>query len=80
MINKKYAIKVVQLARLRRILTSKTTTGIDSLESEIAIMKKLDYKHLVKMYEVLGDQENDKIYIITEFMNNGALKICKLLC
>ena len=75
----KYAVKVVQLARLRRILTSKTTTGIDSLETEIAIMKKLDFKHLVKMYEVLGDQENDKIYIITEFMKNGALKIGKFL-
>ena len=77
MINKKYAIKVVQLGRLRRILTSKTTTGIDSLWSEIAIMKKLKYKHLVKLYEVMGDQEDDRIYIVTEYMKNGALKVGK---
>lgn len=75
----KYAVKVVQLARLRRMMTSKTTTGVDSLESEIAIMKKLKYKHLVKLYEVLGDQENDRVYIITEFMKNGVLKISKAI-
>lgn len=70
---KKFAVKVVQLTKLRRILTSKNKTGVDSLKTEIVIMKKLDHKHLVKMYEVLGDAESDKIYIITEFMKNGSL-------
>lgn len=71
--NKKVAVKIVQLTKLRRILTSKNTTGVDSLKTEIVIMKKLKHKHLVKFYEVLGDQENDKIYIVTEYMKNGAL-------
>ena len=64
---------MVQLTKLRRILTSKTTTGVDSLKTEIVIMKKLDHKHLVKMFEVLGDKDDDKIYIITEYMKNGSL-------
>ena len=74
MMNKeKYAIKIIQLTKLRRILTSKTTTAVDSLKTEIVIMKKLNHKHLVKLYEVLGDQENDKIYIIAEYMKGGSL-------
>jgi serine/threonine protein kinase len=64
---------VVQLTKLRRILTSKNTTGVDSLKTEIVIMKKLKHKHLVKLYEVLGDQENDKIFIVTEYMKDGSL-------
>jgi len=70
---KKYAIKIVQLTKLRRILTSKNTTGVDSLKTEIVIMKKLKHKHLVKLYEVIGDQGDDKIYIVTEYMKNGSL-------
>jgi serine/threonine protein kinase len=69
----KVAVKVVQLTKLRRILTSKTTTGVDSLKTEIVIMKKLNHKHLVKLFEVLGDHQNDKIYIITEYMKGGSL-------
>ena len=28
---------------------------------------------MVKLYEVLGDQENDKIYIVAEYMRGGSL-------
>lgn len=70
---KKFAIKVVQLTKLRRIITSKNKTGVDSLKQEIFIMKKLDHKHLVKMYEVMGDQNEEKIYIVTEYMRGGSL-------
>ena len=69
----KCAVKLVQLTKLRRIFTSKTTTGIDSLKTEIVIMKKLDHKHVVKLFEVLGDKDDDKIYIITEYMKGGSL-------
>ena len=69
----KYAVKIITLTKLRRILTSKTTTAVDSLKTEIVIMKKLNHKHLVKLYEVLGEKENDKIYIVTEYMKNGSL-------
>ena len=69
----KYAVKIVTLTKLRRILTSKTTTAVDSLKTEIVIMKKLNHKHLVKLYDVLGDQENDRIYIVSEYMRNGSL-------
>lgn len=30
---------------------------------EIAIMKKLQHPHLVTLYEVIDDEENDKLYM-----------------
>lgn len=43
------------------------------LESEIAIMKKVDHKHIVRLLEVIEDAEANKLYLIMEYMNRGAI-------
>lgn len=38
------------------------------LEREVAIMKKIDHPHLVKLFEVIEDPYDEKIYLVMEFM------------
>lgn len=40
----------------------------------MAIMKKLDHPHLVKLYEIIDDPKEKKLYLITEFVKKGNLE------
>lgn len=68
-----YAIKIINVLRMKRMLTSKVTTGVDSLEQEIDILKTINNSRCVGLKEVIGDEEDDKVYIITEYMRKGSL-------
>ncbi len=41
--------------------------------TEIAIMKKLQHENVVKLVEVIQEVDNDEIYIIMEYVENGSL-------
>ncbi len=43
------------------------------MEREIAIMKKLDHPYVIKLYEVLDDPQNDKLYLIMEYAEEKQL-------
>jgi len=49
---------------------TKIFTGIQTVQSEIAVMKKLEHENIVKLHEVIEDQENDKIYLGKMNYNN----------
>mmetsp|Transcript_12876 Transcript_12876/g.6377 ORF Transcript_12876/g.6377 Transcript_12876/m.6377 type:complete len:105 (-) Transcript_12876:539-853(-) len=36
-------------------------------------MKKLDHPHVIKLYEVIDDEEEDKLYMIIEYASNGSI-------
>lgn len=36
-------------------------------------MKKIDHPHLVKLYEVIDDPEDEKIYMVMEYMQKGSI-------
>ncbi|KAL4432322.1 hypothetical protein ABPG74_011081 [Tetrahymena malaccensis] len=52
---------------------TKIFTGIQTVQSEIAVMKKLEHENIVKLYEVIDDTENDKIYLVIDFAEKGQL-------
>jgi len=40
----------------------------------MAIMKKLDHPHIVKLYEIIDDPQKKKLYLITELVKKGNLE------
>lgn len=40
---------------------------------EIAIMKKLDHPYLVRLHEVMDDEENEKLYMVMDYCSKGEL-------
>ena len=56
--NKYYAVKIANVKILKKKLFSKEVTAYTLLEKEIAIWKKLNHPNIVKLYEVIHDEEN----------------------
>ncbi len=71
---KQFAIKIIDKTILRR----REGVGVKNnflgdVLKEIAIMKKLRHPNIVELREVINDPHHDKIYIVQEFMEKGAL-------
>ncbi|KAI9066214.1 kinase-like protein [Trametes sanguinea] len=67
--------------RKRNLPRSSNTPLVDQLGStehkirkEIAIMKKLSHPHIVRLLEVIDDRQNDKIYMVMEYLGGGEIK------
>ncbi|AEY95466.1 FACL053Cp [Eremothecium gossypii FDAG1] len=48
----------------------------EKIRREIAIMKKCDHEHVVKLIEVLDDMKSRKIYLVLEYCSKGEVKWC----
>lgn len=76
----KVAIKIVDrtgkpalmLNRLSR--SGKKQTQEDKIRKEVAIMKKCDHPHVVKLIEVLDAENSRKIYLVLEYLEKGEVK------
>jgi [calcium/calmodulin-dependent protein kinase] kinase len=44
------------------------------MNQEMAIMKKLDHPLVLKLYEIIDDPNEKKIYLITDLVKNGNLE------
>ncbi|KAH9945142.1 kinase-like domain-containing protein, partial [Epithele typhae] len=44
------------------------------IRKEIAIMKKLNHPHIVRLLEVVDDPLQDKIYMVMEYLGGGEIK------
>ncbi|TPX36258.1 hypothetical protein SmJEL517_g01468 [Synchytrium microbalum] len=51
-----------------------TNPYLEKIQREIAIMKKCDHPHVVKLLEVIDDPAAEKIYLVLEFLPGGELK------
>jgi len=65
-----YAIKVMDKNILRRKRQGMTNM-LENVKKEIAIMKKLNHPHCVRMYEVIDDPDSNKLYLRLEYVSGG---------
>lgn len=66
-------MKIANKNRLKRKLLTKDTSAYTLLEQEIAILKKVDHQNVVKLYEVIDDPEESKLYLIMDYVKKGAI-------
>ena len=77
--DKKYAIKIVNklLLKMRKeyVRTKKGKMGVktafDAVEKEISLVHGLDHHNIVKMHEILTDEDEEKLYIILDNCSEG---------
>ena len=67
-------MKIMNKAKLKCLFIGKNTTGYKLMESEIAIMKKMNHINIVKLYEIIDDPNYDEIFIIMEHISGGSLQ------
>eukprot|EP00127_Corallochytrium_limacisporum_P000606 Clim_evm5s22 gene=Clim_evmTU5s22 len=78
-----YALKFVSgkkaARRLRGRMLCKPGSGpslddeMEDVRREIAILKKLHHPHIVRLYEVLEEEDNEGLYLVMEYVDGGVL-------
>ena len=63
-----YAIKVLNKSLLRR----KSASALLYARQEVAILKKLRHRNIVSLYEVIDDEESNKMYMVLEYAGGGV--------
>lgn len=46
-------------------------TALDDVLVELEIMKKINHPNCLKLYEIIDDEEEDKLYLIIEYCSKG---------
>ncbi|KAK8815858.1 hypothetical protein WA538_004981, partial [Blastocystis sp. DL] len=49
------------------------STALEKVEREIALMKRLRHPNLVRLIDVVDDEEQDQIYMVIEYVENGQV-------
>ncbi|CAO3614260.1 unnamed protein product [Cunninghamella echinulata] len=61
----------------REVAAQQTLPGssnpLDLVRGEVAILKKLNHPHIVKLFEVLDDPNDDSIYMVFEMAHRGVI-------
>ena len=82
--NQQYAMKIIDKKLLRKTNKgfSKDNDGnlvissmLENALQEIAILKKCHHRNIIKLYEILHNEEKEKLYLILEFCPKGTLMI-----
>lgn len=66
-------MKVINKNKLKKIIVGKNKYAYDSIQTEIAVLKKLDHPNIVRLFEIIDDPKHDKLYLITELVKHGTL-------
>ena len=48
--------------------------AMEEVKAEIAIMKKLNHPHVLRLFEVMDDPNVNILYLVLEYMKKGDLK------
>eukprot|EP00826_Nyctotherus_ovalis_P035674 TRINITY_DN3081_c0_g1_i16.p2 TRINITY_DN3081_c0_g1~~TRINITY_DN3081_c0_g1_i16.p2 ORF type:complete len:222 (+),score=60.46 TRINITY_DN3081_c0_g1_i16:1098-1763(+) len=72
-LHKQVAMKIMNKTRLKRLFVAKNTTAYKLLETEIAVMKKMNHPNIVRLYEIIDDPDYTDLFIIMEYISGGSL-------
>ncbi|GAN07657.1 hypothetical protein MAM1_0170d07159 [Mucor ambiguus] len=50
-----------------------SNSSLDLVRSEVAILKKLNHRNVIKLYEVLDDPNDDSLYMVLEMAHKGVI-------
>ena len=71
-----YAMKIFSksLLKRRRVFgRGGISDDWETTKKEIAIMKKLHHPNIVKLHEVIDDEENDNLFLVLDWVERGAV-------
>jgi [calcium/calmodulin-dependent protein kinase] kinase len=79
--NVKYALKIVNqklLLKKKKLIQDENgkmviTTPIEGICKEIEILKKVNHRNLVKLYEIIHNKKKGKTYLVLEYCEHGDL-------
>jgi len=47
--------------------------ALQDVECEIDIMKKLNHLNIIRLHEVIKDDDNDKLYMVIDYAEHGQI-------
>ena len=73
--NKLYAAKILEKKLFKKKLFRKNSGMLadNFMRNEIAILKKMEHPYIIKLYEVIEDEVQDKIYLILDYCSDGFI-------
>jgi serine/threonine protein kinase len=63
----RYAVKVLNKAQMMK------NHAIDKVQSEINIMKRISHPNIIKIYAVMDDVQEGKLYLVMEYLPGGQI-------
>lgn len=72
-LHKPFAMKVVNKKKLKRQFITREKTSFHVIQNELAILKKMNHKNIVQLFEIIDDPAYDKLFMIMEFIPGGTI-------
>lgn len=77
--DEKFAIKIINKSEMKKKMRPITDdngmrryiSNYDYVEKELKIMKMVDHTNVLKMHEIIDDDENDNLYLVLDYAQNG---------
>ena len=52
---------------LKSKMTGKDKSAYDCVIEELKLLKRLEHPNIIKLHEIIDDQKNDHIYLVSEW-------------
>ena len=66
------AVKIVRRFS-KKLRLGKAGNPNDTIKKEVAVLKKARHPHIVSLFEVIDDDEFDKVYLVLEYVERGEI-------
>ena len=65
-----FAVKAMPRSKIMPAGASSTT---DAMATEVAMMKRLEHPHVVRLHEVIDDPDQDTLFLVMDYVEGGAI-------